>query len=440
MAIHTAIRTPADLAGSGWYELLPKPAPPRVLEGKRTADWVVIGGGFAGMAAARRLTQLQPGSRIVVLDAQRIGWGAAGRNSGFMIDLPHELASDNYAGGRDHDIKQIRMNRAAIEFAAGAAAEYGLEPHFIRAGKYHGAATARGQRVLAEFEQHLSSLGEPFEKLSADDLRRVTGTSYYAGGTFTPGTVMIQPAAYIRGVAHGLAEKVEIFENSPVVSIRSGTTHAVSTPQGEVEAPRIILTVNGQVESFGFFRRRLMHIFLYASMSQKLTSAQIAKLGGENYWGLIPADPLGSTVRRFGDRIVVRNSCTYNPAMQVSDGLVKNFGKAHDRSFDERFPMLPGVQAEFRWAGHLCLSLNSAPAFGEVEQGIYSACCCNGLGTVKGTLYGKLSADLAAGSGEMMVEEALSGPVPRKLYPEPFMSLGATAKLWWLQKRAGREM
>jgi glycine/D-amino acid oxidase-like deaminating enzyme len=198
--------------------------------------------------------------------------------------------------------------------------------------------------------------------------------------------------------------------------------------------------VNGQVESFGFFRRRLMHIFLYASMSQKLTSAQMAKLGGENYWGLIPADPLGSTVRRFGDRIVVRNSCTYNSSMRVSEDLVKNFGKAHDRSFGERFPMLPDVQAEFRWAGHLCLSLNSAPAFGEIEQGIYSACCCNGLGTVKGTLYGKLIADLAAGSGEAMVEEALSEPAPRKLYPEPFMSLGAAAKLWWLQKRAGREM
>ncbi len=440
MAIHSAIRTPADLAGSGWYGLLPEPPPPRVLEGSTKADWVVVGGGFAGLAAARRLTQLQPGSRIVVLDAQRIGWGAAGRNSGFMIDLPHELASDNYAGGRDHDLKQIRMNRAAIEFAAGAAAEYGLDPYFVRAGKYHGAATERGQRVLKEFEEHLARLGEPFESLSAEDLRRVTGTAYYAGGTFTPGTVMIQPAAYIRGVAGGLAGKAEIFENSPVVSIRSEATHVLSTPKGEIETPRVIMTVNGQVESFGFFRHQLMHIFLYASMSRRLTGPEMSRLGGDDFWGLIPADPLGSTVRRFGDRLVVRNSCTYNPSMQASRRQVESFGAAHDRSFRERFPMLPGVDAEFRWAGHLCLSLNSTPAFGEMERGLFSACCCNGLGTVKGTLYGKLIADLAAGSDEPMVRDALAEPAPRKLYPEPFMSLGAKAKLWWLQKRAGREM
>jgi hypothetical protein len=68
-----------------------------------------------------------------------------------MIDLAHELSSENYAGGRDHDLKQIRMNRAAIEFAADAAKEHGLEAHFVRAGKFHGAAIPRGLEALAQF-------------------------------------------------------------------------------------------------------------------------------------------------------------------------------------------------------------------------------------------------------------------------------------------------
>src|SRR5215471_6453625 len=114
MAIRRALRTPSDINGSGWYRLLPEPPPPRVLEGDRRADWVILGAGFAGLSAARRLSQLVPGERIVVLEAQRIGWGAAGRNSGFMIDLPHELASESYAGGLQKDLKQIRMNRAGI--------------------------------------------------------------------------------------------------------------------------------------------------------------------------------------------------------------------------------------------------------------------------------------------------------------------------------------
>ena len=85
-----------------------------------TADFVVVGGGFAGLSAARRLTQLQPGARIVVLEAGRIAEGAAGRNSGFMIDLPHDLASEDYAGAGD-DRVMIGLNRQAIAFARAAA-------------------------------------------------------------------------------------------------------------------------------------------------------------------------------------------------------------------------------------------------------------------------------------------------------------------------------
>jgi glycine/D-amino acid oxidase-like deaminating enzyme len=441
MSVRKALQTPSDINGSGWYRLLPEPGPSRTLQGRHRADWVIVGAGFAGLAAARRLSQLVPGERIVILDAQRVGWGAAGRNSGFMIDLPHELSSDDYSGGLEHDRKQIRMNRAGIAFAAEAAAEYGLGRFFNPIGKYHGAATSRGLEVLAAFEKHLANLKEPFEHLDAEAMQRLTGTSFYVGGTFTPGATMIQPAGYIRGVADGLSRRVELFEESPVISIETGPEHIVSTQGGEVRTPRLILTNNGHVENFGFFRRRLMHIFTFASMSRQLSPAEAKALGGQNHWGLIPADPMGSTVRRIAeDRIVVRNTFTYNPDMKTSRRQIEQIGRGHDRSFAARFPMLKGVAAEHRWGGHLCLSLNAVPAFGEIEKQIYAACCCNGLGTVKGTLYGKLIADLATGTAEPMVQDALAEGEPRKLYPEPFMTLGAKAKLWWLQKRAGREL
>ena len=137
---------------------------------------------------------------------------------------------------------------------------------------------------------------------------------------------------------------------------------------------------------------------------------------------------------------MVRNTFTYNPDMRTSERQIAAIGKAHDRSFAARFPNLKSVGAEYRWGGHLCLSLNAVPAFGEVEKGVYAACCCNGLGTVKGTLYGKLIAELATGSREPMVQDAVAGAAPRMLYPEPLMTFGAKAKLWWMQKRAGREL
>jgi glycine/D-amino acid oxidase-like deaminating enzyme len=149
---------------------------------------------------------------------------------------------------------------------------------------------------------------------------------------------------------------------------------------------------------------------------------------------------MGSTVRRVGDRIVIRNTFTYNPDMATSDRQMNRIAPTHDRSFRARFSMLADVPMEYRWGGHLCLSLNSAPAFGEVEKGVYVAGCCNGLGTVQGTLYGKLVAELAVGADEPMIADALSEPGPVALYPEPLMSIGAPLRLWLMQRRAGREL
>ncbi|MEL7346301.1 MAG: FAD-dependent oxidoreductase, partial [Pseudomonadota bacterium] len=91
--VRRAARLPRDVGVCGWNALLPPPLAPRVLEDDTTADWLVIGAGWAGLAAARRLSQLVGHDRIVVLEAGRLGEGPAGRNSGFMIDLPHKLQS-----------------------------------------------------------------------------------------------------------------------------------------------------------------------------------------------------------------------------------------------------------------------------------------------------------------------------------------------------------
>ena len=106
-------RLPRDPGPAAWNELLPAAGAARHLEGNVTADWLVIGAGFAGLAAARRLAQLRGGDRTVLLEASRIGAGPAGRNSGFMIDLPHKLTSENYAGAAEADTTQTALNRLA---------------------------------------------------------------------------------------------------------------------------------------------------------------------------------------------------------------------------------------------------------------------------------------------------------------------------------------
>ena len=117
-----------------------------------------------------------------MLDAVRVGEGPAGRNSGFMIDLPHDLASDNYGGSLHRDHAQTSANRAAIKFALEAGAEYGLGCEaIIKSGKLNAAATEKGLKHNADYAGHLSKLDEAHEFYDAQTMKEITGTTYYQG-------------------------------------------------------------------------------------------------------------------------------------------------------------------------------------------------------------------------------------------------------------------
>lgn len=442
MTTHRVSRLPVDTGRSGWEAISRRSLPVRPLDGDETADWLIIGAGFAGLSAARRLTQLRPGERVVVLDARELAQGPAGRNSGFMIDVPHNLSGGEYSSGdAGGTMLEMAQNRLAIAFAKEAAAEYGMpQATFDPCGKINASATDRGDRLNAAFAASLAQIGEPLRLIDAAEMRDITGSAYYRAGLYTPGAVLIQPADYIRSLAAGLAPKIALHENSPVTELtRSGSTWTARTPRGSVTAPRVILGVNGLVQAFGHFAGRLMHVFTYASMTAPFDPAK----AGRDRWGLLPADPMGATVRKIsgpdGGRIVVRTRFTYDPGAQVSEKRVAGIAAEQRRSFDARFPDLAGTAFATSWAGRLCLSLNHVPAFGEVEPGLYSACCCNGLGTVKSTLAGMMAADLATGTGSVDLSRFMDQPAPKRLPPRPVAWLGANAVIRWQEMRAGRE-
>ena len=446
MTAYAAKRLPVHEGPAAWNSILGPQAAPQPLNEDSTADFVVVGAGFAGLSAARRLMQLHPTARVVVLEAGRLAEGSAGRNSGFMIDLPHDLASDDYAGAGD-DRKMIDLNRQAIAFAGGAVDEYQINPdYFDRAGKVNGAASPEAARHNESYAAHLASLGEASEMLDAQAMRELTGSAHYISGLYTAGTVMLQPAGYIRGLAAGLQRAgVRVCENSPVTGfVRNGSDWVVKTQAAQVTTPRVILTVNGHLESFGFEKGRLMQLFLYAVMTPELDADALARLGGASRWGITPSDPMGTTMRRIdsgqgGNRIVTRTCATLLPNTRPSAREMARAARVMQRKFDQRFPQLAGMKMQHAWAGHLCLSLNGVGVTRQLEEGVFSGCVQNGLGTARGTLTGIAAAELAAGESSEISRHFSAEARPKLLPPQPFQQIGANAVLRWKEWRARAE-
>ncbi len=440
-------RQPANPGVTGWRAiLLPEQlrSYPALAE-PISADVVIIGGGFAGLFAAHRLHALQPNWRIVVLEAQRIAEGPSGRNSGFMIDLPHVLTASSYHKDDGADRQQIELNRQAITYAAALVESLDIDrTAFQRSGKINAAAGESGERANAAYAQTLKALGEPHEWLDARAMHEVTGSRYYRSGLATPGTVLLQPAQFVQALARGLSRQVDIREASPVRALhRQGSAWHVECAGGSVSAPAVILAVNGHVQSFGLYRNRLMHVFTFASMTRPLDAAEQRNLGGAATWAMTPADPMGTTLRRIdsaqGPRLLVRNRFHFAPSMTVDEHVLAAARADHRRSLDARFPTLTGVPMEHFWGGALCLSRNDVNAFGRIDEGLISACCCNGLGTVQSTLSGVLAADLLCGVDSKALQSRLAQPAPSFVLPGPWTTWAANRVIAHRERRAGAD-
>ncbi|MER9370497.1 FAD-binding oxidoreductase [Mesorhizobium sp. M0518] len=439
-----ARRLPDHGAQSGWTALLPPRTPRPALDGNINSDVVIIGAGFAGLAAAVRLADLDPKLSVVLLDADVVGNGASGRNSGFLIDLPHDISSGNFgvdAAAKSRD--EIVVARTAIQHYARLAQENSWgKDIFDPSGKYSVAITNAGTEHLAAYSSQLKSMGEPNQLLNVAEIEELTGTRSFRSGLFTPGAVMVQPAAMVRAIADLFQEPVRLFERTPAVSIKTSSTGcAVKTPKGAVSAARVILATNGHAESFGFGSGELLHVFTYASLTEPFAPSA---LGGSRKWGATPAAPMGTTIRRIngadGDRLLIRSRYTYNPNIEASAGSVKRAGALHDRKFIDRFPDHRHLKKmQYRWAGAMALTRNSVPLFGELEEGIFAACACNGIGGTKATSAGIAAAELLVGHRSPLGDIFSAFDKPQTLPPRPLTDVGARLNLAYREWRAGRE-
>jgi glycine/D-amino acid oxidase-like deaminating enzyme len=424
---------PGDDETCGWLRILPERTPKPALEGDVRADWVVVGAGFSGLAAARRLAENRPNDSIVLLEAQCVGEGASGRNSGFVIDIPHNVGSvdlGNVEAGR----RVTRISRAALAYLEDTVTRHQIQCQWSRRGQHMAAVSDRGEAALEPFKKELDRLGEPYRVLDAEETARALGTRYYRSSVHTPTTALMQPAALVRGLADTLPRNVTLHEMTPVREIDYGERIRVTTAKGSVEAAGIILAVNGFAPEFGRYRRKLFLLRAYASITRPLTGAEQKALGTEGDWGILPAGLFGGATLRYTQdrRILFRQTITYATRYRTDPATYATVRAGHVAPFRARFPMLPEVNFEHTWAGFLCLSRNYAPGFGRHAGNVFTAVCQNGVGASKGTAAGMLAADLAAGVDNALIADIEAMGQPVTLPPRPFLDLGARAMLaWW---------
>jgi glycine/D-amino acid oxidase-like deaminating enzyme len=420
---------PSNDGSNGWSRILLPRQPKRPLEGDVRGDWVVVGAGFAGLAAARRLAEHRPGDTIILLEADEAGENASGRNSGFAIDLPHNVGSslEELEGAQ----RYIRLSRAAIDHLERQVRVHAIDCSWSRRGRYHTAVSERGAKeVLEPISRELSALGEPWRWLDNKTLASEIGTSYHLAAVHTPGTVLMNPAALVRGLADSLPENVVLHEHTPVLEVSYENGVTLITPKGSVYAPRMVLAVNGLAEQFGFYRRRLLRFAAHASLTRPLTRSEREALGGCDDWGVTPANAFVSSTLRFTQdhRLLVRHQLIFDPDHRAALRNRDAVRARHMREFRNRFPMLPEVQFDYTWTGYVCLSRNHAPGFGRVAPNVWSAVCCNAVGVTKATISGLLVADLACGIDNPLIKDIESLGKPAKLPPRPFLDIGVHAR------------
>lgn len=335
-------------------------------EGGMRADVCIVGGGFSGVAAA--LTLAERGSNVVLLEANRIGWGASGRNGGQMIagiSGEHNIEKQLGAAG-EKLLREIRYR--GHEIIAERAAKYGIDCE-LKYGWMEAAARPKHMDALRHYveSRHRDGDGEGLEIVEPRDMPRVLGTTLYHGAYIDRKSGHLHPLKLVAGEARAAASLgARIFEDSEALEIMGGPRPFVRTATARIDADAIILAGSTDHKfQRGPLRGLTFPTGSYIIATEPLTEAQAAAI---NPQGLAVADSnivldyfrLSSDRRMlFGGRCNYSNRDPADLAAAIRPRLV------------EIFPQLNDARIEYAWGGRIDIVLTRVLAIGRLEPNVY---------------------------------------------------------------------
>jgi glycine/D-amino acid oxidase-like deaminating enzyme len=417
-----------------WLAQPGAPAPGAPLEGEREADLVVVGGGLTGLWAALLAREEDPAREVVLLEGERIAFGATGRNGGFMdASLTHGI-ENGVARWRDEMDQLERLGRENFEAVKEAMSRHRIDAGFEETGEVAFATAPYQAEWIPEVVDTAGRYGWRAEGWSAERARDEVRSPTYHGAVHLPdGRAIVDPARLawgLAGAARGAG--VHVHEGSPVTALRrDGGGVLARTAAGGVRARRAILATSAFPPLVRAIRRYVVPVYDYVLVTEPLPAARRAELGWTRRQGLTDMGNQFHYYRLTSDDRLLWGG--YDAVYNFRNGMGPHLDE-RPATFEllathlfETFPQLEGIRFTHRWGGAIDTCSRFAVMFGTALGGraVY-AVGYTGLGVAASRFGAQVALDLADGrdTERTRLRMARSKPIP--FPPEPLRWAGIT--------------
>ncbi|MFM9269008.1 NAD(P)/FAD-dependent oxidoreductase [Halomonas elongata] len=369
------------------------------LEGEHRVDVAIIGGGFTGVSTAVELAER--GYRVAIVEANRIGWGASGRNGGQVTGS---------LSGQDAMTRQMRRTLGDeaeafvwnLRWRGHRIIRQRVEKYAIPCDLKHGHLQAaykpshiKALRQDFEASRH-HAIGEHVHWLDADELRGVIGTSLYHGAIRNDYNMHLHPLNLCLGEAHAAASLgALIFENSPVVDIEHGDTPVVVGEHGRVTADSVILAGN----AYHRLERKQLKGKLFPASLGIVTTAPLTP---EQVNAIDPQDLAVYDTRFVLDyyRLTADKRLLFGGGANYSGRDSADIAGELRPRLEHTFPQLKGIAIDFQWQGMAGIVINRIPQLGKLSRNVYYAQGYSGHGIATSHIVGEIMANAVSGTLE----------------------------------------
>ena len=362
-----------------------------------STDVAVIGGGYTGLSAARTLAR--HGIDTTVLEQHTMGWGASGRNGGFVLPgYKPEMAELYERLGEERAARMFQLTLDAIGFLERVIVEEAISCDFVQCGAVTLAAKPSHLRPLEESGRFLQDrLGYATELLGPSELSREIGSDRYYGGLVDPGGRSLHPAKYVHGLAAAAQRAgARLLEHTTVTGVgRVAAGFEIATNGGTIRAREVLAATNGYTPpALSALRRRVIPIGSYQIATSQL-APEVARR-------LVPRGRVFSDTKNllYYFRLSPDRRMVFGGRASFTPTGIRRSAAILEAGMREVFPELSATRVEFAWSGKVAYPMDHLPHAGR-HDGIYYAMGYCGHGVALATYLGNRMAEVIAGNGEI---------------------------------------